>query len=330
MLVQVSHITELDYSTLISETVMELRMAPRQERLQHRLSFILGVGPAAQVHSYFDWLGNTVHTFAINNLHRNVKISATSVVQTYGRERILRHPEDMWPLPPPTDHTLFDMLRLEYPVVDCPALTELANSLKPRGHESLARVALNIMDKINDDFVYEKGITSALSAIAEVLEHKRGVCQDFTHLMIGLARKLNIPARYVSGFIHAGNQQFRGAAQTHAWCELYFPSVGWIGYDPTNNCEVKDNFVKMAVGRHYNDVPPHKGVYRGNASETMKVAVHTMDLPEISGNLVGERTDPLNVPVFGTTGRGGVVPWILEEQVQQQQQQQQGAKISCS
>ena len=323
MLVQVTHITELDYSALISETVMELRMAPRQERLQHRLSFVLGIGPASEVHSYFDWLGNTVHTFAINKLHRSVKISAVSVVQTYDRDRQTLQSADMWPPSAPTDHSLFDMLRLDAPVVDCPALTELTEQIRPAGRESLARVALNIMDKIHAEFVYEKGITSASSTIAEVLEHRRGVCQDFTHLMIGLARKLHIPARYVSGFIHAGNQQFRGAAETHAWCELYFPTTGWMGYDPTNNCEVKDNFVKMAVGRNYMDVPPHKGVYRGNATETMKVEVHTMDLPEISSNLVGERTSSLNVPIFGNTGRGGVVPWILEEQVQQQQQQQQ-------
>ena len=139
MLVQVTHITELDYSALISETVMELRMAPRQERLQHRLSFVLGIGPASEVHSYFDLLGNTVHTFAINQLHRSVKISAVSVVQTYDRARQTMQPADMWPPSVPTDHSLFDMLRLDGPVMDCPALTELAQEIKPRGRESLAR-----------------------------------------------------------------------------------------------------------------------------------------------------------------------------------------------
>jgi len=81
---------------------------------------------------------------------------------------------------------------------------------------------------------------------------------------------------------------------------------------------VKGNLVKMAVGRYCNDVPPHKGVFRGNATETMNVEVHSMQLPEISSNLVGERISRLDVPVFGNTCRSGAAPLIIEEQVQQQ------------
>jgi len=322
MLMKIEHTTEMNYSGLINETVMEMRMAPRQERWQHRLSFDLAIGPAASVRNYFDWLGNTVHAFAVTGLHRNIKIVATSVVLTSNRGRSPGDLPDSWPLPVQSDYALSDFLRLEGPVMDCPALDQLAARIRPKGTVPLAKVILEIMDTINSEFQYEKGVTTASSPITEVLEHRRGVCQDFTHLMIALVRKLNVPVRYVSGYIHAGHHAYRGVAQTHAWCEVYFPSVGWVGFDPTNNCLTGDNFVKMAVGRHYRDVPPHKGVYRGSAKETMDVKVHTEELPELSPRFVGERVTMLDVPIFRPSSRGQIVPWILDEQVEQQQQQQ--------
>ncbi len=323
MLIGIEHTTELTYSGLISETVMELRMAPRQEPNQQRLSFDLAVGPTSQIRSYFDWLGNTIHAFSINGLHKNVKIVASSVVQTAAHRVSIADLPDLWPLADASDYTLVDFLKLESPIGDCPALAKTAAGLKPRGNVSLLRLSTEVMKFISAEFQYEKGVTSVSTTIEEVLTHRRGVCQDFAQVMAGLLRKLNVPARYVSGFIHAGEKGYRGATQTHAWCEVYFPSAGWVGFDPTNNCLAGENFVKMAVGTNYRDVPPHKGVYRGTARETMAVSVLTRELRELTSRLVGERTGGLDVPVFNFAGRGPVGAWILDEQVQQQQQQQQ-------
>jgi len=166
-----------------------------------------------------------------------------------------------------------------------------------------------------------KGITSAASPITELLETGKGVCQDFTHLMIGLARAMGVPARYISGLIHPDAERFRGFTQTHAWCELYFPSAGWVGFDPTNNCIAGTNFVKVAIGRDYRDVPPNKGLYRGKAVESIDVRVESEELPAVPPELAAERMLSLSVPTFPSGY--ALHREMADQQVEVQQQQQQ-------
>ncbi len=298
-------------------------MAPRQEKHQHRLSFNLAIGPASKVRSYFDWLGNSVHAFSINALHNKIQIIATSIVETSAPPTSLVALPDEWQKDRAHDYSLLDLLQFGGPVVDTPMLRELAASLVSKASSSGETVKIGdlftaMLRTINDDFVYEKGITTSASPITEILAHRRGVCQDFTHLMIGLARALNIPARYVSGYIHPHADRFRGYAQTHAWVELYAPSVGWIGLDPTNNCMVGENFVKVALGRNYQDVPPNKGVYKGDSNEKINVAVESEQLISIPTELAAERTEALNIPVFA-----GNIDEQMQQIKQQQEQQQQ-------
>jgi transglutaminase-like putative cysteine protease len=318
MLLKITHQTDLTYSDLIHETVMELRMAPRQEQDQHRLSFSLAVGPPTAVTGYFDWLGNTVHAFTINGAHREVKIAATSVVETDRPPRDPTQLYDRWPIEGPPDFALSDYLRFGGAVDDCPKLRDLSRELNPRDGMSLGMLALRVLQLIDQRFLYEKGVTTATSPITDVLDHGRGVCQDFAHLMIGLSRALGIPARYVSGFLHPDRQRYRGYTQTHAWCELHFPSVGWVGFDPTNNCTVNSYFVKLAVGRDYGDVPPNKGLFKGAAAESINVTVHSEELPTVPAGLPAERLRPLPVPVQ----RAGKLlhPDPAKQQAVQQQQ----------
>jgi transglutaminase-like putative cysteine protease len=319
MLLKITHTTDLTYSDAISESVMELRVAPRQEQDQHRLSFDLAIGPPTSVNSYFDWLGNTVHAFTVNAFHNEIRILATSVVET---DRLKIEPErfaDTWPLGNESDYTLYDWLSFGGPVVDSPALREVVSVLSPQGGMSLGELGLRMLVLINERFAYEKGITTSASPITEVLDHGKGVCQDFTHLMIGMARAMKIPARYVSGLVHPDAQRFRGYTQTHAWCELLFPSAGWIGFDPTNQCIVGPNFVKVAVGRDYRDVAPNKGVYRGSADETIDVQVNTEELKSVPPELAAERFQQLSVPVF-TDATAAHRSLTLAHQQEQQQQ----------
>jgi transglutaminase-like putative cysteine protease len=320
MLLKLTHTTELAYSGLISESVMELRMAPRQEQDQHRLSFTLAIGPATTAMSYFDWLGNTVHTFTVNGFHKQIRIVATSVVET---EPVRPAPEtlpDVWPLSAGDyDYSCYDYLQFGGPVVDSPALRTLAEELRPPAGTTLGELSQRLLTTINTRFLYCKGITNAASPITEMLEHGSGVCQDFTHLMIGLARALHVPARYVSGLIHPDAERYKGFTQTHAWCELLFPSVGWIGFDPANDCVADHNFVKVAVGRDYRDVPPNRGVYRGSASETIDVQVHSEELETVPPELAAERYQALDIPAYpaGSVGHREMVN--QQQEVQQQQ-----------
>lgn len=321
MLLKITHQTELQYSDFISDSIMELRMVPRQEQDQHRLSFSLAIGPPTTVSSYFDWLGNTVHSFSVNMFHRQISIVATSVVET---DRPRKEPErfrDKWPIPSTAyDYSAYDFLAFGGPIIDCPQLHDLAKLLAPRDGVSAGELALQILYLIDDRFTYKTGITNAASPITEILTTGFGVCQDFTHLMIALARHLKIPARYVSGFIHPDAEKYRGFTQTHAWCELLFPSAGWVGFDAANKCVVGGNFVKVAIGRDFRDVPPNRGVYRGNADETIDVMVKSEELASIPAELAAERMQSLEIPAYAT-GAAALRELAGEQEVQQQQQQ---------
>jgi len=322
MLLKVTHETTLDYTDLITETVMELRMAPRQQDLQRRLSFSLAIGPSAGVTNYFDWLGNMVHVFSIQPPHKEVKIVATSVVETRADHSHLG--ADRWPIPYREEQAFHDFLGFSTIVDDSPQLRELVASLRIAEGTLLSDVARKILDVIDEKFTYEKGVTSATTPVSDVLAHGRGVCQDFTHLMIAMARCLGIPARYVSGVIHSANGNLRGGAQTHAWCELFFPSGGWVGFDPTNKCVINGQFVTVALGRDYRDVPPNRGLYKGKAKEEIAVKVFTQEMHEVPSNLPDEQIERLGVATYpGSAAFGRMKDGRLEEQQQQQQQEQQ-------
>lgn len=318
MLLKLTHQTDLTYSDLISESVMEVRMAPRQEEDQHRLSFTLAIGPATPAFNYFDWLGNTVHWFTVNSFHKQIRIIATSVVETDRPPIDPRTMEDFWPLARGDyDYSVYDYLQFGGPIVDTPLLRKLADELKPAPGTRLGELAINILAAINQRFAYQKGVTTAASPITDILEKNSGVCQDFTHLMIGLGRALGIPSRYVSGLVHPDAQKYRGFTETHAWCEMLFPSVGWLGFDAANNCMIGENFVKVAVGRSFSDVAPNRGLYKGAASESIEVTVHSEELETIPPELAAERIQSLSIPTFTgpTTGQ--------RDAAQQQEQQQQ-------
>ena len=322
MLLKLTHQTDLTYSELISESVMELRMAPRQEQDQHRLSFTLAIGPATSPFSYFDWMGNTVHAFTVNSFHNQIRIVATSVVET---DRLRAEPErfsDRWPAPVESlDYAMYDYLQFGGPIVDGPQLRELVDILHPEPGMSLGELGLGMLHLLADKFTYRKGVTTSASPITDILDHGYGVCQDFTHLMIGMARALRIPARYVSGLIHPDAEKYRGFTQTHAWCELYFPSAGWVGFDAANNCIVGGNFVKVAVGRHFGDVAPNRGIYRGAADESIEVAVQSEELRSVPQELAAERVQSLSIPTYS----GNSLPH--QDLINQQQEQQQQARI---
>ena len=318
MLLKIIHQTDLEYSDLISESIMELRMAPRQEQDQHRLAFTLAIGPAAPAMSYFDWLGNIVHTFTVNAFHRKIEIRATSVVETDRPRPQVERFVDKWPPDPASlNYSNYDFLQFGGPVEDSAKLRELAAAISAQPGDSLGEIALRMLHLLSEKFTYKQGVTNSASPISEILEHRRGVCQDFTHLMIAMARALKIPARYVSGIVHPDAERYRGATETHAWCELLFPSAGWVGFDAANNCMVGANFVKVAIGRHFLDVPPNKGVYRGKANEKITATVNSEELKGIPSELAAERIESIIVPTFPT----GVM--LHRDMINQQQEQQQ-------
>ncbi len=114
---------------------------------------------------------------------------------------------------------------------------------------------------------YREGVTHVDTCLEEVLVLREGVCQDFAHLFLGLARKHGVPARYVSGYLHQGHGYF-GDTHMHAWVEAWLPGVGWVGFDPTNNLLAASDHIKVAHGRDYQDCAPLKGVLFGEGANT--------------------------------------------------------------
>ena len=136
---------------------------------------------------------------------------------------------------------------------------------------------ISLVNAIYDGFDYEVGVTQVHSPIETALAAKRGVCQDFAHVMIALLRPLRIPCRYVSGYLfhreENGNKDRSVEGASHAWVEAFVPRLGWIAFDPTNNLIGGDRHIRVAIGRDYADVPPTRGVHKGGAESVLSVAV---------------------------------------------------------
>jgi transglutaminase-like putative cysteine protease len=274
----IRHLTRYRYDAPVQENVTEVRMQPRSENGQRCLNFDLTVNPRAEVSSYRDHLGNTVHYFDIPAPHVQLTLTAEALVEIQP------------PLPLPETLSLeawsaldrltreaghWDFLnpsRFAQPTV---RLRDLASEFDlSRAFDPLTVVRM-VAHKIYTGFAYVPQSTRVDSPIDEAIIARRGVCQDFTHIMIAMLRELNIPCRYISGYLfHREEDHDRSAEDaTHAWIEAYLPELGWIGIDPTNDLIVGERHIRVAVGRDYADVPPTRGVFKGNAQDTLSVGV---------------------------------------------------------
>ena len=279
MFYSIRHVTRFRYSATVRESVMELRMQPRSEGPQALRSFQLSTNPRAQLYAYTDHFGNAVYHFNVLRAHEELRIEAQSVIEISHRA----------PLPDAVDglewkrynaYNLtddhFDLLEPSRFAFVSPALIALMAEKDLENPKADPLTALKQLNRaIHDAFGYEVGITQVHSPIDDALEQRRGVCQDFAHVMIAIARRWGIPARYVSGYLHHGPQhQDRSQADaTHAWVETYLPSLGWVGFDPTNDVLAGERHLRAAIGRDYADVPPTRGTFKGIAETELAIAV---------------------------------------------------------
>ena len=143
---------------------------------------------------------------------------------------------------------------------------------KPDSHDPL-NACRWLCEELSKALTYAPGLTEADSPIDLALEHKSGVCQDFAHIMIAIARQWGVPARYVSGYVYDPDATGQRPDATHAWVEVFLPTLRWVGFDPTHNATTGERYVPVAVGRDYSDAPPSRGVYKGDADSDLFVAV---------------------------------------------------------
>ncbi|MND97909.1 Protein-glutamine gamma-glutamyltransferase [compost metagenome] len=166
------------------------------------------------------------------------------------------------------------LLRLCYPesIEKQEEIISILNEIEYTG-KSILEIAQQCNNYIFNHFTYTKGITNIETTVDEILEIRKGVCQDFAHVLLQLLRTAGIPSRYVSGYICPNESGLRGEGATHAWVEIYTPNQGWLGLDPTNNIWTMDNHVKLSVGRNFYDCTPVKGTFKGLAKQTLSVCV---------------------------------------------------------
>jgi transglutaminase-like putative cysteine protease len=268
MKLEVVHSTHYRYSAPIAETVMEVRLQPMDGNGQRCMDFKLEVSSGIKPHSYRDGYGNNVHYFNLVRPHTRLSVVSRSVVDTG-----LELDAD------PGEALVQDFLRFRSPVKDVPGVRELAlrHPVADPGSGPAVEHALDELTlTISREFAYDRAVTNVYSAVDEVLELRAGVCQDFAHLFIAAARSMGVPARYVSGYIHASGSSV--ASASHAWAEGWIPGRGWVGYDATRPVRTTENHVRLAVGRDYSDAAPTRGIYIGSATGTMDVSVRTRAL----------------------------------------------------
>ena len=283
MFYSIRHLTKFRYSTAVTESMMELRMHPRSEGLQRCLKFQVTVTPRTRVQSYRDYMANVVHHFDVPRAHRLLTIIAESMVDVTPRETLPGNlgPDvwqqldaklasgDFWEVLAPSRFAQWTDL-----------IEDFARELQvATADEARRRDPMELLTELNaavyKAIAYVPKSTRVDSPVDDALRNRQGVCQDFSHIMIALVRRMGIPCRYVSGYLFhkAGTKVRSTEGATHAWVEAYLPGLGWVGFDPTNNVWADETHVRTAVGRDYADVPPTRGVFKGDASSELTVAV---------------------------------------------------------
>ena len=162
-----------------------------------------------------------------------------------------------------------------------PLVDDLAAELQVDRRDDPLTTLLRLNRSLYEVFSYVPQSTKVNSSIDVAIEHRRGVCQDFSHIMIALVRRLGIPCRYVSGYLyHVKENHDRSEDDaSHAWVEAYLPGLCWRGFDPTNNLVVGERHIRVAAGRDYADVPPTRGVFKGQAASELGVSVSVTSSP---------------------------------------------------
>jgi transglutaminase-like putative cysteine protease len=266
---RVTHETRFAYDAPARASYNELRLSPRTERRQTALETKIVTVPAASQYSYVDYWGTQVVAFNIDRGHEALSIVGSALIDTQGAEE----PEDAsWNEVADASLTMADHLSHKLFTEPGEELTQLATSLRADRPLETAR---RIMEHTHHALRYVRGVTDVHTSAYEAFVDGAGVCQDFAHLALAMTKSVGLPSRYVSGYFHPEADATIGeeiVGQSHAWIEVWTGT--WWGYDPTNDCAVGERHVAIGRGRDYSDVPPVKGIYAGNAENTMRVAVH--------------------------------------------------------
>jgi transglutaminase-like putative cysteine protease len=294
MLYQATHITRYLYEQPVSQCLTESRLTPRSFEGQRLHASRIRVQPEPAVsEERTDYFGNHVTMFAVLRSHDRLTTTASSVVEVVTQ-------------PPPVSGITWEAARdvlSEQPDTEALQAFEFvfASPLVPVGGEflkygrsvfapgrPLLEAAHELSHKIHEEFTYLPRSTTIDTPLSDIIRKKKGVCQDFAHVMIASLRSLRLSARYVSGYLRSGT----GAEASHAWVSVFVPGHGWASFDPTNDLIPTDGHVTLAWGRDYSDVTPLKGITMGGGGQTVEVEVRVQPIPEPEPTKPAEAAPP--------------------------------------
>jgi len=310
----ISHLTLYTYTDPVTGSMMEVRMHPRRESNQHVVEFGLDISPRANTLDYDDYLGNVIHIFDIPAKHTKLAIKMDTIVEMHETPLV---PEaissDAWGTLEAQQFTrdAFDMLKPGHFARTSPAFEAFSQEVGFLKLDDPLSTLRDINQKLYDTLEYDQTVTNVDSPIEVAIENRKGVCQDYAHIMLTVVRGMGIPCRYVSGYLyHRTEEQDRSAEDaSHAWVEAWLPELGWVGFDPTNNLICGDRHIRACIGQDYEDTAPTKGVFTGAAETELAVSVQVSKLEAL--------------PTHHDAPFSFQLPDLEHQQFQQQQQQQQ-------
>jgi transglutaminase-like putative cysteine protease len=273
----VNHVTTFRYAGLVCDSVNEVRLRPLTDDFQVCTDFQLLTDPPSDPRRYRDAFGNHVHTFDVIAPHTVLTVTARSRVTTYASaflDDLAALPDSYCPLTLDDAGDLIDFLQPTSRADFHPTVAAYATAIRDaEPGATLGGLVWNLSRRLHERFEYLPGATDVGTIASEALRACRGVCQDYTHVMLAALRMLGVPARYTSGYFHSRGVSEVGAQASHAWVEVWAASRGFVGIDPTNDRLVDERYIRVAYGRDYADVAPIKGSYRGAEASTLEVNV---------------------------------------------------------
>ena len=272
MLLQVNHITRYRYDEPVRGVVQSHRLTPTLTDGQKTHTWKITVTDGVAGGSFRDGAGDLVHSWSVLGPVSEIAVTVTSTVETKDMSGVLKGLRET--IAPETYLRETNATRADA------ALADLAQSVRMgTGRMGTVRAAGDALGTahalsavVSDAIRYAPGSTSARTTAAEALALGTGVCQDHAHAMIAVARCLDMPARYVSGYLHSNNDGDAHEA-AHAWAEVFVPGLGWVGFDPANRCCPDARYIRLGSGLDAQDAAPIRGIARGPGKESLDVTV---------------------------------------------------------
>src|SRR5450432_4643492 len=282
----INHRTSYTYKEPVSLCHNIARLVPRNTNGQYCKNATIKIFPEPdRINEYEDFFGNKVIYFSIEKEHWELTVHVTSEVERdisgQMKLQVFRNarPEDV---KKELSDLKADALDIKQYVFETP-MTALDDNILKYALQSFTpgrsvfEATEDLTQRIYTDFEYKPGHTTIATPLSVVMQERKGVCQDFAHLGMGCLRSVGLPARYVSGYIETlspeGVEKLIGVDASHAWYSVYITEMGWVDFDPTNNCLVSDQHITIGWGRDYADIAPLEGIILSSGSHELTVSV---------------------------------------------------------